>query len=170
MNDKPGFSSATTMDPAASIASTNKVLSNTYWLLALTLAFSALTATFAVAINMPQSLALVLMLVGFVLLFVESDAFPFYLFQGDIFIDIVHLSQHQPVFAEAKDIATCAHHGFDRSGKKYFCVDFRAFGIRQIIFNQLTGSENGGSTPAGHIRCAHPGNRVVVLGSPLSLL
>ena len=70
MNDKPVFSSSTTMDPAASIASTNKVLSNTYWLLALTLAFSALTATFAVAINMPQSLALVLMLVGFVLLFV----------------------------------------------------------------------------------------------------
>ena len=59
MNDKPVFSSATTIDPAASIASTNKVLSNTYWLLALTLAFSSLTATFAVAINMPQSLALV---------------------------------------------------------------------------------------------------------------
>ena len=70
MSDKPVFSTAATMDPAASIASTNKVLSNTYWLLGLTLAFSALTATFAVAINMPQSLALVLMLVGFVLLFV----------------------------------------------------------------------------------------------------
>ena len=45
MNDKPVFSSATTIDLAASIASTNKVLSNTYWLLALTLAFSSLTAT-----------------------------------------------------------------------------------------------------------------------------
>ena len=65
MSDKPIFSTATTMDPAASIASTNKVLSNTYWLLGLTLAFSALTATVAVAINMPQSFALVLMLVGF---------------------------------------------------------------------------------------------------------
>ena len=70
MSDKPVFSNAVTMDPAASIASTNKVLSNTYWLLGLTLAFSALTATAAVAINMPQSLALVLMLVGFGLLFV----------------------------------------------------------------------------------------------------
>jgi len=70
MSDKPVFSTAATMDPAASIASTNKVLSNTYWLLGLTLAFSALTATAAVALNMPQSLALVLMLVGFVLLFV----------------------------------------------------------------------------------------------------
>ena len=61
MSDKPVFTTAATMDPAASIASTNKVLSNTYWLLGLTLAFSALTATAAVAINMPQSLALVLM-------------------------------------------------------------------------------------------------------------
>ena len=33
MNDKSVFSSATTMDPATSIANTNKVLSNTYWLL-----------------------------------------------------------------------------------------------------------------------------------------
>ena len=70
MSDKPVFSTAATMDPAASIASTNKVLSNTYWLLGLTLAFSALTATAAVAINMPPSFAMVLMLVGFVLLFV----------------------------------------------------------------------------------------------------
>ena len=70
MSDKPVFSTAATLDPAASIASTNKVLSNTYWLLGLTLAFSALTATVAVAINMPQSFALVLMLVGFGLLFV----------------------------------------------------------------------------------------------------
>ena len=43
MNDKPVFSTAATMDPAASIVSTNKVLSNTYWLLGLTLAFSALS-------------------------------------------------------------------------------------------------------------------------------
>ena len=70
MSDKPVFSTAATLDPTASIASTNKVLSNTYWLLGLTLAFSALTATFAVAINLPQSMALVLMIVGFVLLFV----------------------------------------------------------------------------------------------------
>ena len=69
-SDKPVFSTAATMDPAASIASTNKVLSNTYWLLGLTLAFSAFTATVAVVANVPQGMALVLMLVGFGLLFV----------------------------------------------------------------------------------------------------
>ena len=69
MSDKPVFSTAAAMDPAASIASSNKVLSNTYWLLGLTLAFSALTATISVAINMPPMMALVLMIVGFVLLF-----------------------------------------------------------------------------------------------------
>ena len=37
MSDKPAFSSAAEMDPVAGIASTNKVLSNTYWLLGLTL-------------------------------------------------------------------------------------------------------------------------------------
>ena len=66
MSDKPVFSTAATLAPTASIASTNKVLSNTYWLLGLTLAFSALTATFADAITLPQSLALVLMIDGFV--------------------------------------------------------------------------------------------------------
>ena len=45
-------------------------MSNTYWLLGLTLAFSAFTATLAVVADMPQSMALVLMIVGFVLLFV----------------------------------------------------------------------------------------------------
>ena len=70
MSDKPVFSTATTLDPTASIASTNKVLSNTYWLLGLTLAFSAFTATLAVVADMPQGMALVLMLVGFGLLFV----------------------------------------------------------------------------------------------------
>ena len=69
MSDKPVFSTAATMDPTASIASTNKVLSNTYWLLGLTLAFSAFTATLAVVVDMPQGMALVLMLVGFALLF-----------------------------------------------------------------------------------------------------
>ena len=70
MSDKPVYSTAATLDPAASIASTNKVLSNTYWLLGLTLAFSAFTAMVSVVINLPQWMALVLMLVGFVLLFV----------------------------------------------------------------------------------------------------
>ncbi len=70
MSDKPVFSSAVSMDPTAGIVSTNKVLSNTYWLLGLTLAFSALTATLSVLMNLPQWMALVLMLVGFGLLFV----------------------------------------------------------------------------------------------------
>ena len=72
MSDKPVFSTAATMDPAASIASTNKVLSNTYWLLGLTLAFSALTASLAVVMNMPPAMTLPLIIVGFVLLFVVN--------------------------------------------------------------------------------------------------
>ena len=70
MSNKPVFSSPVNMDPAASIASTNKVLSNTYWLLGLTLAFSAFTAMVSVMMNLPQSMAFILMLVGFGLLFV----------------------------------------------------------------------------------------------------
>ena len=70
MSNKPVFSSAVNMDPAASIASTNKVLSNTYWLLGLTLAFSAFTAMVSVMMNLRQSMAFILMLVGFGLLFV----------------------------------------------------------------------------------------------------
>ena len=72
MSDKPVFSTAATIDPAASIASTNKVLSNTYWLLGLTLAFSALTAGIAVAVNMPPLLGLVFWAVGFIMLFVVN--------------------------------------------------------------------------------------------------
>ena len=72
MSDKPVFSTAATMDPAASIASTNKVLSNTYWLLGLTLAFSALTAGIAVAVKMPPVLGLVFWAVGFIMLFVVN--------------------------------------------------------------------------------------------------
>lgn len=54
----------------ASLVSTNKVLKNTYMLLGMTLAFSAVTAGIAMALNMPQGMALILMLVGFGLLFV----------------------------------------------------------------------------------------------------
>ena len=53
MSEKPVYSAAATLDPAASIASTNKVLSNTYWLLGLTLAFSALTAGLSLAVGAP---------------------------------------------------------------------------------------------------------------------
>ena len=54
----------------ASIIETNKVLRNTYMLLGMTLAFSALTAGVSMAVNLPYSLGLVLSLVGFGLLFV----------------------------------------------------------------------------------------------------
>ena len=53
MSDKPVFSTTASMDAAAGIVSTNKVLSNTYWLLGLTLAFSALTAGLSLAVGAP---------------------------------------------------------------------------------------------------------------------
>lgn len=52
--------------------SINKVLKNTYILLGMTLTFSALTATIATMINIGPVASLVLMLVGFALLFVVS--------------------------------------------------------------------------------------------------
>lgn len=52
--------------------STNKVLKNTYMLLGMTLAFSAMTAGLAIALNLPPMMGLVLMLVGFGLLFVVN--------------------------------------------------------------------------------------------------
>ena len=70
MSDKPLYTSTAALDPTASIAQTNKVLSNTYWLLGLTLAFSALSATISVAVGVPPMAGLVLMLVGIGLLFV----------------------------------------------------------------------------------------------------
>jgi modulator of FtsH protease len=72
MSDKPVFSTTASMDAAAGIVSTNKVLSNTYWLLGLTLAFSALTAGIAVAVNMPPMLGLGFLLAGFIMLFVVN--------------------------------------------------------------------------------------------------
>jgi len=55
-----------------SVVSTNKVLKNTYLLLGMTLAFSAVTAGISMAIGLPQGAALILMLVGFGLLFVVN--------------------------------------------------------------------------------------------------
>ena len=72
MSDKPVFSTTASMDSAAGIASTNKVLSNTYWLLGLTLAFSALTAGIAVAVKMPPILGIACWAVGFLMLFVVN--------------------------------------------------------------------------------------------------
>ena len=53
-----------------SVVSTNKVLRNTYMLLGMTLLFSAVTAGISMAVGLPHGAALVLMLVGFGLLFV----------------------------------------------------------------------------------------------------
>jgi len=53
-----------------SAISTNKVLKNTYMLLGMTLLFSALTAGISMAVGLGQGAAMILMLVGFGLLFV----------------------------------------------------------------------------------------------------
>ena len=68
MSDRNMGSTAAQLE--ASIIETNKVLRNTYMLLGMTLAFSALTAGISMAINLPYSMGLVLSLVGFGLLFV----------------------------------------------------------------------------------------------------
>ena len=55
-----------------SVLSTNKVLKNTYMLLSITLVFSAITAGISMAMGLGQGTALILMLVGFGLLFVVN--------------------------------------------------------------------------------------------------
>jgi len=55
-----------------SALSTNTVLRNTYLLLGMTLLFSALTAGVSMAVGIPQGMALILVLVGFGLLFVVN--------------------------------------------------------------------------------------------------
>ena len=55
-----------------SALSTNKVLKNTYLLLGMTLMFSALTAGISMAMGLPHGAALILVLVGFGLLFVVN--------------------------------------------------------------------------------------------------
>jgi modulator of FtsH protease len=55
-----------------SVLSTNKVLKNTYMLLGMTLLFSAVTAGISMAMGLGQGAALVLILVGFGLLFVVN--------------------------------------------------------------------------------------------------
>ena len=72
MNDKPVFTSNQASFETTGLISTNKVLKNTYMLLGMTLAFSALTATIAMAMNLSHTVALVLTLVGFGLLFVVN--------------------------------------------------------------------------------------------------
>ncbi len=62
--------SAAPMDVAA--RETNKVLRNTYMLLGMTLAFSAVTATISMVLQLPTFMYLVFVLVGFGLLFVVN--------------------------------------------------------------------------------------------------
>ncbi|KMT63923.1 Bax inhibitor-1/YccA family protein [Catenovulum maritimum] len=56
----------------ASVLETNKVLRNTYSLLAMTLTFSAVTAGIAMSLDLSRMMALVLSLVGFGLIFVVN--------------------------------------------------------------------------------------------------
>lgn len=68
MQEKPLYNMNTA--GVDSVLSTNKVLKNTYMLLSMTLLFSAFTAGISMAMGLPHGAALVLMLVGFGLLFV----------------------------------------------------------------------------------------------------
>ena len=75
MSDKPVFSTTASMDSAAGIVSANKVLSNTYWVLGLTLAFSAMTAGLSLAVGAPYIGFFPTIIVFFGLLFlVEKTA------------------------------------------------------------------------------------------------
>lgn len=72
MSDKPIYSPQGATFGTETLVSTNKVLKNTYMLLGMTLAFSAVTAGIAMAVGLSHTMALVLMLVGFGLLFVVN--------------------------------------------------------------------------------------------------
>ncbi|MEH6582165.1 MAG: Bax inhibitor-1/YccA family protein [Halioglobus sp.] len=70
MQDKSVYNmNATGME---SVLSTNKVLKNTYMLLGMTLVFSTITAALSMAMGLGQGAAMILMLVGFGLLFVVN--------------------------------------------------------------------------------------------------
>ena len=68
MQDKSLYTADTT--GLESVLSTNKVLKNTYLLLSMTLVFSSVTAGLTMAMGLGHGAALILMLVGFGLLFV----------------------------------------------------------------------------------------------------
>lgn len=72
MSEKPVYIPGDASFGTDRIVSTNKVLKNTYMLLGMTLAFSAVTAGIAMAMGLSHTMALVLMLVGFGLLFVVN--------------------------------------------------------------------------------------------------
>ena len=56
----------------SAVLETNKVLKNTYMLLGMTLAFSAVTAGISMALNLPAFMGLVFSIIGFALLFVVN--------------------------------------------------------------------------------------------------
>ena len=56
----------------SAVLETNKVLKNTYMLLGMTLAFSAVTAGISMTLNLPAFMGLVFSLIGFALLFVVN--------------------------------------------------------------------------------------------------
>ncbi|MEY8214104.1 MAG: Bax inhibitor-1/YccA family protein [Colwellia sp.] len=68
MQSDMGFQTAS----KSSALEINKVLKNTYMLLSMTLAFSAVTAGISMAINLPHGAALIMMLVAFGLMFVVN--------------------------------------------------------------------------------------------------
>jgi len=70
MQQSPIFNTASNTQESA--LATNKVLRNTYMLLSMTLVFSAICAGISMAMGLGQGAALVLMLVGFGLLFVVN--------------------------------------------------------------------------------------------------
>ena len=72
MNDKQLYSAQADVLGTGAAANINKVLRNTYMLLGMTLAFSAATAGVAMALGLSPMTGLVLMLVGFGLLFVVN--------------------------------------------------------------------------------------------------
>jgi modulator of FtsH protease len=72
MNDKQLYSAQADVLGTGAAANINKVLKNTYMLLGMTLAFSAATAGAAMALGLSPMTGLVLMLVGFGLLFVVN--------------------------------------------------------------------------------------------------
>ncbi|MBE0363885.1 hypothetical protein PULV_a1398 [Pseudoalteromonas ulvae UL12] len=68
-----GFNHAYTSEKSASsILDTNKVLRNTYMLLGMTLAFSAVTAGVSMTLNLPYFMGIVFSLISFGLLFVVN--------------------------------------------------------------------------------------------------
>jgi modulator of FtsH protease len=91
--------------------SINKVLKNTYILLGMTLAFSALTATIATMINIGAMTSLVLSLVGFGLLFVVSKTansgkgiFWVFMFTGVMGASLGHMLNHYLAMANGSSL------------------------------------------------------------------